>query len=201
MKRHILILVALLILLAGCVQPQEAPEAPPLEQEEPLQPTETAAPMEQDVPQELQAPTLTKAEEALGIGIVRKDEAQEAISINAFDTRRISRDRGELRWINITVRNLEDKEIAPQITLWFKTTDYEKPGKVIIEQMIDAPRLAPMRKHTKRYPVTLYYNNIEEVKEIELQLHDLSVGPKKKLGETKLSFTPTEAFPTMEIHW
>ncbi len=144
---------------------------------------------------------LTKAEQALGIEVVGADEARQAVSINAFDTRRISRDRGELRWVNITVRNLGNKEISAQVTLWLRTTDYEKPGKVVIEKTIDAPRLAPMRKHTKRYPITIYYDDIEEIKDIELQVHDLSVGPKKKLGETKLSFSPVEAFPTMEISW
>lgn len=201
MNRYMLILVAIVILLSGCVAQEETPPVS-VEPVVPPKPVETVAPPAPiAAPPVLQEPKLSQAELALGIEIVGKDESKEAISINGIDTRRISRDRGELRWINITLRNFEDKEVSPQITFWFKTTDYEKPGKVIIEQLIDAPRLAPMRKYAKRYPVTIYYDNINERKDIELSFHDLGVGPKKKLGETKFSFTPTEQFPTMEIHW
>lgn len=184
-------------MIVGCAQEQ----APPVPEPTPLPPEPTPPPTPPPPePEPEPVDKLSKAEEALGIKIVDQS-SRKAITINEFDTRRTSRDRGELRWVNLTIRNVRDKEINPQVILWFRTTDYEKPSKIVREQVIDFPRLAPNRELTKKYPLTLRYDKIDEVKDIEVTLYDISVGPKNKLGEAKQSFHPIEEFPTMEIHW
>lgn len=198
MKKSIVILIACLLLIVGCAQEQAPPEDTESKEPAPMPPEPAPPPPPEPEPEPVDK--LSKAEEALGIKIV-DPSSRKAITLNEFDTRRTSRDRGELRWVNITIRNVGDKEISPQIILWFRTTDYEKPDKVVREKVIDFPRLAPNRELTKKYPLTLRYDKIDEVKDIELRLYDISVGPKKKLGETKQSFNPTEEFPTMEIRW
>lgn len=114
--------------------------------------------------------------------------------------KRISTDRGELRSLTFTVRNIRDEPIDVEVkALFFGFEVNGKPSKV--EKEFNIPQIPPGFKFTKKFPQTIYFEDIEETKTIELYLKEKYTSPSTITETVKRDFVPYDEFETLEITW
>jgi len=116
------------------------------------------------------------------------------LSINSdIDVEKKSRDKGELRSLEFTVRNIGDEPIDVEIkALMFGFQVDGRNAKV--EKDFDMPTIPPGFKYTKKYPQTIYFGDIEEEKTIELYLKEKYRDPSQISDKVIFEFMPYDKF-------
>ena len=119
---------------------------------------------------------------------------------NDLDLKRISTDRGEFRSLTFTVRNLNDEPINVEVQALFLGFEVSgKPAKV--EKQFDIPQIPPGFKFMKKFPQTIYFEDIEETKTIELYLTEKYTDPSTITQTVKRNFVPYDEMESLEITW
>jgi len=116
------------------------------------------------------------------------------------DVKRISNDKGELRSIEFTVRNIDDEPIDVEVrALFFGFEQDGLPSKV--EKEFDIPQLPPGFKFTKKFAQTVYFEEIEKSKTIDMTVKEKFRDPSRISQTAKKSFVPYDEFESLEIKW
>ncbi len=117
-----------------------------------------------------------------------------------IDLKRISTDRGEFRSLTFTVRNIKDEPIDVEVkALLFGFEVNGKPAKV--EKEFNIPQIPPGFKFTKKFPQTIYFEDIEKTKTIELYITEKYTSPSTITQDVKRTFVPYDEFESLEITW
>ncbi len=119
---------------------------------------------------------------------------------NEIDMKRISTDKGELRSLTFTVRNLKSEPIDVEVQALL--LGFQVNGKAAkVEKEFDIPQIPPGFKYTKKYPQTIYFEDIEMTKTIELNIKEKYTDPSTITQTVKRSFVPYDEFESLEITW
>lgn len=200
----------------GAPSSQEPAKAPPASEQIPSQPpavqpaspsspASSPPPVEQQQAQQpaqqgQQAPSAPSYGE--GISPISSDDPNEWLEIGKLNARRTSRDKGELKEMDITVRNIGTYAFYPVIYMTFEyglVGDSELPR--IVEQKFELPNLKPGLKITRTFPVSVRFHEIDKSKTIKLRMQEKYVSPSYDFAKTAKTFIPRDIFESQNIKW